>query len=198
MVVADIINEIRQNNIGQYNDVGYLLSLTATMRALSYEYSSSVEVFTFDTDTTVYTPASMMSAQWQNVVQQLWLSFKDKLAFNRKTEYIHMRSKYPVEHHKPYSDKAIKSAGGQSTKVSRPTSSRKTVAVTPIAKRVRRTRVQLSHHRRLHRVDGKLLLDRMMWQFASVIQQNTTMSSLIWNRANPTVLTFIITNYLPT
>jgi hypothetical protein len=56
-VIKDIVDEIQQDNIGQYNDVSYLLSLTATMRALLYEYSSSGEDFTTDCDTTVYTPA---------------------------------------------------------------------------------------------------------------------------------------------
>lgn len=41
---------IQQDNIGQYDDVEYLLSLTVTMRALLYEYSSSAEVLTVDTD----------------------------------------------------------------------------------------------------------------------------------------------------
>ena len=51
------------DNIGQYNDVGYLLSLTATMRALLYEFSSSLDDFTIDTSTTVYTPALMTKTQ---------------------------------------------------------------------------------------------------------------------------------------
>ena len=34
VVIKDIVDEILQDNIGQYNEVGYLLSLTATMRAL--------------------------------------------------------------------------------------------------------------------------------------------------------------------
>jgi len=33
-IIADIITEIQQNVIGQYNDVEYLLSLTAIMTAL--------------------------------------------------------------------------------------------------------------------------------------------------------------------
>jgi hypothetical protein len=67
-VLSDIVAEIQQNNIGQYNDVEYLLSLTATMRALLYEYSSSVDDFTIDTDTTVYTTALMTTALWLHVI----------------------------------------------------------------------------------------------------------------------------------
>ena len=55
IVIKDIVDEIQQDNIGLYNDVGYLLSLRATMRALLYEYSSSTEDFTLDCDITVYT-----------------------------------------------------------------------------------------------------------------------------------------------
>ena len=62
VVIKDIVDEIQQDNIGQYIDVGYLLSLTATMRALLYEYSSSTEDFTLDYDTTVYTPGDMTKA----------------------------------------------------------------------------------------------------------------------------------------
>ena len=62
VVIKDIVDEIQQDNIGQYIDVGYLLSLTATMRALLYEYSSSTEDFTLDYDTTVYTPRDMTKA----------------------------------------------------------------------------------------------------------------------------------------
>jgi len=48
--IAAIINDIQQNNIGQLFDIEYLLSLTATMRALLYEYSSSIEAFTVGDD----------------------------------------------------------------------------------------------------------------------------------------------------
>jgi len=44
IVIKEIVDEIQQDNIGLYNDAGYLFSLTATMRALLYEYSSSNEV----------------------------------------------------------------------------------------------------------------------------------------------------------
>ena len=71
VVINDIVDEIQQDNIGQYNDVGYLLSLTATMRALLYEFSSSNEVFTLDVDTTIYTPADMTSVHWLNVIKLL-------------------------------------------------------------------------------------------------------------------------------
>lgn len=36
IVIKEIVDEIQQDNIGLYNDVEYLLSLTATMRALLY------------------------------------------------------------------------------------------------------------------------------------------------------------------
>ena len=68
-VIKDIVDEILQSNIGQYNYVSYLLRLTATMRALLYEYSSSSEDFTLDCDTTVYTPATMTKAQWLVVLR---------------------------------------------------------------------------------------------------------------------------------
>ena len=107
-VISDIVNEIQQGNIGQYNDVGYLLSLTATMKALLYEFSSSIDIFTIDTSTAVHTPALMIKTQWIVVIQQLWLSFKDKLSYSRQQEYIHYRSKYSGVRHKPYSGKVLK------------------------------------------------------------------------------------------
>ena len=130
---SNIVNEIQQGNIGQYNDVGYLLllSLTATMRALSNEFSSSLDVFTIDTSTAVYTPSLMTKAQWIVVVQQLWLSFKDKLSYSRQQEYIHCRSKYSGVHHKTYSGKVLKVSSGPSTKAPSPVGSRPTVTVTP-------------------------------------------------------------------
>ena len=109
-VIKDIVDEILQDNIGQYNDVGYLLSLTATMRALLYEYSSSSEDFTLDCDTTVYTPATMTKAQWLIVIRLLWSSFKDKLSYNRQTEYQHARSLYLAVRNKPYSGKIVKAS----------------------------------------------------------------------------------------
>ena len=131
VVISDILNEIQQENIGQHNDVGYLLSLTATMRALLYEFSSSLEDFTIDTSTVVYTPASMTKAQWIVVVQRLWLSFKDKLPYNRQQEYIHCRSKYSGVRHKPYSGKVFNISSGPSTKAPSSVGSRPTVTVTP-------------------------------------------------------------------
>lgn len=131
VVMSDIVNEIQQGNIGQYNDVGYLLSLTATMRALLYEFSSSLDAFTIDTSTAVYTPALMTKAQWIEVVQQLWLSFKDKLSYSRQQEYIHCRSKYSGVRHKLYSGKVLKVSSGPSPKAPSPVGSRPTVTVTP-------------------------------------------------------------------
>jgi len=114
VAISDIANEIQQSNIGQYNDVEYLLNLTATMRALLYEFSSSLEDFSIDTSIAVYTPASMTTALWIVVIQQLWLSFKEKLSYNRQQEYIHCRSKYSAVRHKPYSGKVIKVSSGPS------------------------------------------------------------------------------------
>jgi hypothetical protein len=131
VVISDIVNEIQQGNIEQYNDVGYLLSLTATMRALLYEFSSSLDDFTIDTSTTVYTPALMTKAQWIIVIQQLWLSFKDKLSYSRQQKYIHCRSKYAGVRHRPYSGKVLKVSSGPSTKSPSPVGSRPTVTVTP-------------------------------------------------------------------
>jgi hypothetical protein len=143
IVIKEIVDEIQQDNIGLYNDVEYLLSLTATMRALLYEYSSSNEVFTLDYDTTIYNPADMTKAQWLTVIRLLWSSFKDKLSFNRQTEYQHARSRYPVARHKPFSGKQVKITGVPVTKVtaSAPVaktpsaSARIAVAVTPISKK---------------------------------------------------------------
>jgi hypothetical protein len=116
--IKDIVDEIQQNNVGQYNDVGYLLSLTATMRALLYEFSSSNEDFTLDYDTTVYNPANMTKAQWVVVIQLLWSSFKGKLSY---TKNQHARSLYPVARHKPYSGKFVKANNVTGTKTTAPT-----------------------------------------------------------------------------
>jgi hypothetical protein len=143
IVIKEIVDEIQQDNIGLYNDVGYLLSLTATMRALLYEYSSSNEVFTLDCDTTVYTPADMTKEQWLTVIRLLWSSFKDNLSFNRQTEYQHARSLYPITRHKPFSGKHVKTIGAPVTKLVASASvakapaapARIAVAVTPISKK---------------------------------------------------------------
>ena len=172
VVISDIVNEIQQGNIGQYNDVGYLLSLTATMRALLYEFSSSLDVFTIDTSTAVYTPALMTKAQWIVVVQQLWFSFKDKLSYSRQQEYIHCRSKYSGVRHKPYSGKVLKVSSGPSTKAPSPVGSRPTVTVTPTITRTnlnlsRRSLRQLSDRRPLlHHVDERSNLE---WLFVLAI-----------------------------
>jgi len=114
VAISDIANEIQQSNIGQYNDVEYLLNLTATMRALLYEFSSSLEDFSIDTSIAVYTTASMTTALWIVVIHQLWLLFQEKLSYNRQQEYIHCRSKYSAVRHKPYSGKVIKVSSGPS------------------------------------------------------------------------------------
>ena len=139
-VIKDIVDKIQQDNIGQYNDVKYLLSLTATMRALLYEFSSSTEDLTLDCDTTVYTPANMTQVQWLVVIRLLWSSFKDKLSYNRQTEYQHARSLYPVARHKPYSGKVVKASSGPVIKMAAPAPvvkstsapARIAVAVTPV------------------------------------------------------------------
>jgi len=123
LVISDIVNEIQQSNIGQYNDVGYLLSLTTTMRALLYEFSSSLEDFLIDTSIAVYMPASMTTALWIVVIQQLWLSFKEKLSY-----------KSSAVRHKPFSGKVIKVSSGPSTKAAASIASRPTVTVTPTTK----------------------------------------------------------------
>ena len=142
-VIKDIVDEIQQNNIGLYNDVGFLLSLTATMRALLYEYSSSNEDYTLDYDTTVYTPANMTKVQWLVVIRLLWSSFKDNLSYNRQTEYQHARSLYPVARHRPFSGKVVKTSSKPVTKVMAPVPvakapsapARIAVAVTPVSKK---------------------------------------------------------------
>ena len=148
MVISDIVNKIQQGNIGQYNDVGKILSLTATMRALStVVYTSTV---TIDTSTVVYTPALMTKAQWIVVVQQLWLSFKDKLPYSRQQEYIHCRSKYSGVRHKPYSGKVLNISSGPSTKAPSSVGSRPTVTVTPTSTKGKRSQLPdrrpLLHH----------------------------------------------------
>ena len=119
-VIKEIVDEILQDNIGQYNDVSYLLSLTATMRALLYEYSSSSDDFTLNCDTTVYTPANMTKAQWLIAIQLLWSSFKDKLSYYRQTGYQHARSLYPAVRHEPYSGKIVKASSGPVTSMTIP------------------------------------------------------------------------------
>ena len=85
-IIAAIINDIRQNNIVQLFDIEYLLLLTATMRALLYEYSSSTMAFTVH-DNTIYMPADMTTSDWQIVIGKLWLSFKDKLTFTMQQDF---------------------------------------------------------------------------------------------------------------
>ena len=104
------------------------------MRALLYEFSSSLEDFSIDTSIAVYTPASMTTALWIVVIQQLWLSFKEKLSYNRQQEYIHCRSKYSAVRHKPYSGKVMKVSSGPSTRAAASIASRPTVIVTPTTK----------------------------------------------------------------
>ena len=110
------------------------------MRALLYEFSSSLEDFTIDTSTVVYTPALMTKAQWIVVVQQLWLSFKDKLPYSRQQEYIHCRSKYSGVRHKPYSGKVLNVSSGPSTKAPSSVGSRPTVTVTPTITKSKRNK----------------------------------------------------------
>ena len=104
------------------------------MRALLYEFSSSLEDFSIDTSIVVYTPASMTTTLWIVVIQQLWLSFKEKLSYNRQQEYIHCRSKYSAVRHKPYSGKVIKVSSDPPTKAAASIGSRPTVTVTPSTK----------------------------------------------------------------
>jgi hypothetical protein len=106
-IIAAIINDIQQNNIGQLFDIEYLLILTATMRALLYEYSSSTTAFTVH-DSTIHIPANMSTDEWQIVIKKLWLSFKDKLSYTMQQEYLLVRSKYPVVRIKPFSGKVAK------------------------------------------------------------------------------------------
>ena len=106
-IIAAIINDIQQNNIGQLFDIEYLLILTATMRALLYEYSSSTTAFTVH-DNTIHLPADMTTSDWQIVIGKLWLSFKDKLSFTRQQEFLLVRSKYPVARIKPFNGKVAK------------------------------------------------------------------------------------------
>ena len=101
------------------------------MRALLYEFSSSLEDFTIDTSTVVYSPASMTKAHRIVVVLQLWLSFKDKLPYSRQQEYIYCRSKYSGVRHKSYSGKVLHVSSGPSTKAPSSVGSRPTVTVTP-------------------------------------------------------------------
>ena len=69
-IIAAIINDIQQNNIGQLFDIEYLLILTVTMRALLYEYSSSTTAFTVH-DSTIHVPADMTANDWQIVIKKL-------------------------------------------------------------------------------------------------------------------------------
>lgn len=106
--IGEIITDIQQNNIGQLFDVEYLQLLTATMRALLYEYSSGVDNFLIDTDSTVYLPLQMTSIDWQQVIAKLWNVFKKQLTFSQQQEYTLLRSKYRVQRVKPCSGKVVK------------------------------------------------------------------------------------------
>ena len=152
-----------------------LLSLTATMRALL-----SSEDFTFDCDTTVYNPATMTKAQWLVVIRLLWSSFKDKLSYNRQTEYQHARSLYPAARHKPYSGKVVKASSGPDTSMTAAASVAKApsipgriaVAVTPVRTNAVKTSGAwslLRHHQEQRRWN-------LGWQYALVIWQSSTMS----------------------
>ena len=110
----------------------YLLSLTATMRALLYAYSSSIEDFTLGVGTTVYTPAAMHKSQWIEVMRNIWQSFKDKSTYSRQAEYTYARSQYPVDRHRPYSGKVFKVNSGQPN-ATPPATAQIAVAVTPSA-----------------------------------------------------------------
>lgn len=50
LTIAVIIAEIQQSHIGKIFDVDYLIALTSTMKALLYQYSSSVDDFTVDSN----------------------------------------------------------------------------------------------------------------------------------------------------
>jgi hypothetical protein len=76
----------------------------------------------------------MTTALWIVVIQQLWLSFKEKLSYNRQQEYIHCRSKYSAVRHKPYSGKVIKVSNSPSTKAAALVGARPIVTVTPTTK----------------------------------------------------------------
>ena len=106
-IIATIINDIQQNNVGQLFDIEYLLILTATMRALLFEYSSSTTAFTVH-DSTLHLPADMTTSDWQIVIQKLWMSFKEKLSFTMQQEFLLVRSKYPITRIKPFSGKVAK------------------------------------------------------------------------------------------
>ena len=101
-VIAAIINDIQQYNICQLFDIEYLLSLTATMRALLYKYSSPTTAFSVH-DNKVSLLADMVASEWQEIIGKLWLSFKDKLTFAMQQEYLLVRAKYPVARVKPFS-----------------------------------------------------------------------------------------------
>ena len=106
-IIAAIINDIQQNNVGQLFDIDYLLSHTATMITLLYEYSSSITAFTVR-DARVYLQIDMSRSDWQDVIGQLWLSLKEKLTFSMQQEYLMVRSKYPVTRIKSFSGKIVK------------------------------------------------------------------------------------------
>lgn len=84
LIIAVIIVEIQQNHIGKIFDVDYLVTLTSTMKALLYQYSSSADVFTIDSNPQLrFQPFAMKSKDWQNAIDLLWVSFKARLTFNQ-------------------------------------------------------------------------------------------------------------------
>ena len=60
LTIASIITDLQQNNIGQLFDVDYLLALTSTLMALSYNYAASTEPFTVTSSTIEFQPATML------------------------------------------------------------------------------------------------------------------------------------------
>lgn len=97
-----------QDNIGKVLDVGYLIALTSTMKALLYQYSAFTETFTVDTTNRLFQSSDMTHTNWQTVITLLWVSFKSRLTFIHQEEYKMIRSKHNIVSCKPVSPKVVK------------------------------------------------------------------------------------------
>ena len=141
VTIDNIVRDIQQNNIGQMYEINYLLWLIITMRALLFQYSSSEDVFMVEGSPTVFNPSHMSSADWQKVIQFLWLSFKSQLTYAKQYEYTLAMSKYKMVKHRPFTPKAvIKEAVVKAvTSVKPKAQAQKKDTVTIPAKTIRRT-----------------------------------------------------------
>jgi hypothetical protein len=106
-VIENIVREIQQDNVGHMFEVDYLLWLTLTMRALLFQYSSSEDSFTVEGSSKIFQPHFMISVDWQEVIQLLWMSFKSQLFYTKQYEYMLAVSKYKLVKQRPFTLKHV-------------------------------------------------------------------------------------------